>query len=503
MVGHEGSLSGIGQGNADILTPKTHRPNSPPEPFMTDHSLRLLLDFDACAQRDQGQAPAFLHRRDRKFALTCEQQGVTPGPERWLAHMNHLSGPGAGSSAAEQTLRFWRRINSGFMAAGAAFGLLTMLGLLFYDGGQRINVTVILAFVAFQLLLALMTTVQSLAGWQPWRGLLRRFRNNPESTVSTRLQPVLMARAAQLGGLFFATAGLATLLVMVVLQDLAFGWSTTLETDASSYHRMISVVAAPWAWLWPAAAPDFALVEATRFFRATTGEGSVNPARWGQWWPFIAMLWTIWALLPRLVLSALASVLIRRKARQLLANHPASRALMYRMETPALDTGNEHNDASDLPDTETHLNLKPLPEARIVLCWAGAGDPELPDALSTGKSLVAKAGGRMTLEEDRQTLEQVASQLAQKPRLPVLLVTRSWEPPTGELDDFLASARELWPKGSQIVLVPLATHVEREPDVHQVQQWLRFAGRAGPEFITVSLIPAYGIVPDIDGGVIE
>lgn len=470
---------------------------------MTDHSLRLLLDFDAGAQRDQRQAPAFLHRRDRKFALTCEQQGVTPGPERWLAHMNHLSGPGADTSAAEQTLRFWRRINSGFMVTGAVFGLLTMLGLLFYDGGQRINVTVILAFVAFQLLLALLTTVQSLAGWQPWRGLLRRFRNNPESTVSTRLQPVLMARAAQLGGLFFATAGLATLLVMVVLQDLAFGWSTTLETDAGSYHRMISVVATPWAWLWPAAAPDFALVEATRFFRATMGEGSVNPARWGQWWPFIAMLWTTWALLPRLVLSMLAAVLIRRKARQLLASHPALRTLMYRMETPALDTGNEHNDASDLPDTETHLSIQPLPDARIVVCWAGAGDPELPDALSTGKSLVARAGGRMTLEEDRHTLEQVATQLAQTPRLPVLLVTRSWEPPTGELDDFLASARELWPKGARIVLVPLATHIEREPDLHQVQQWLRFAGRAEPEFITVSLIPAYGTVPDIDGGVIE
>jgi len=229
----------------------------------------------------------------------------------------------------------------------------------------------------------------------------------------------------------------------------------------------------------------------------------MNPARWGQWWPFIAMLWTTWALLPRLVLYVLAGALIRRKARHLLASHPARRALMYRMETPALDTGNDHNDASDQPNTDTHLNLQPLPDARTVLCWAGAGDPELPDALSTGKSLVAKAGGRMTLAQDQQTLEQVAAQLAQEPCRSVLLVTRSWEPPTGELEDFLISASKLWPKGAQIVLVPLATHIEREPDAHQVQQWLRFAKRAGPEFITVSLIPAHGAVPDMDGGVME
>lgn len=409
---------------------------------MTDHSLRLLLDFDACAQRDNGQAPAFLHRRDRKFALTCEQQGVAPNPKRWMAHMNHLSGPGAGAAPSARTLGFWSRINSGFMVAGAVLGLLAMLGLLFYDGGQRINVTVILAFVAFQLLLALLTAAQSLVGWQPWRPLLRRFRSNPESAVSTKLQPMLMARAAQLGGLCFALAGLVTLLVMVVLQDLAFGWSTTLETDASSYHRLISTIAAPWAWLWPAAAPEFALVEATRFFRAGTGAGTTSPAQWGQWWPFIAMLWATWALLPRLILSVLAGALIRRKARHLLASHPARRALMYRMETPALDTGNDHNDASDQPNIETHLNLQPLPDAQIVLCWAGAGDPELPDALSAGKSLIAKAGGRRTLAEDQHTLKQVATHLAQTPALSTLLVTRSWEPPTGELEDFLSNARK-------------------------------------------------------------
>ncbi|MDN6319538.1 MAG: DUF2868 domain-containing protein [Marinobacter sp.] len=470
---------------------------------MTDHSLRLLLDFDACAQRDNGQAPAFLHRRDRKFALTCEQQGVAPSPKRWMAHMNHLSGPGAGADPSAQILGFWNRINNGFMVVGAVLGLLAMLGLLFYDGGQRINVTVILAFVAFQLLLALLTTAQSLVGWQPWRPLLRRFGKTPESAVSVKLQPVLMAQAAQRGGLCFALAGLVTLLVMVVLQDLAFGWSTTLETDAKSYHRLISTIAAPWAWLWPAAAPEFTLVEATRFFRAGAGEDATNPARWGQWWPFIAMLWATWALLPRFVLCVLAGFAIRRKARYLLASHPAKRALMYRMETPALDTGTDHNDAADQPDTDTHLSLKPLPDTRIVLCWAGAGDPELPDTLSAGKSLIAKAGGRMTLAEDRQTLKQVASHLTQTPTTSILLVTRGWEPPTGELEDFLTSAREAWPKGTQVALVPLASHIEKEPDTHQVQQWLRFAQRAGPEFITVSLIPAHEALPDMDAGALE
>ena len=59
---------------------------------MTDNPLRLLLEFDSQAQRDRSQPPTFLHRRDRKFALVCEEQGEAPDAARWLAHLNRLSG---------------------------------------------------------------------------------------------------------------------------------------------------------------------------------------------------------------------------------------------------------------------------------------------------------------------------------------------------------------------------------------------------------------------------
>lgn len=54
---------------------------------MTESPLRLLLDFDARVRRDQEQPPTFLHRRDRKFALTCRDNGLTPGPRLSLIHI--------------------------------------------------------------------------------------------------------------------------------------------------------------------------------------------------------------------------------------------------------------------------------------------------------------------------------------------------------------------------------------------------------------------------------
>lgn len=456
---------------------------------MSHTALSLLLDFDDQVQRDRDQTPAFLHRRDRRFALDCQQRGIRPDPAQWLAQMHRLSGPGQSRSAGRRALRRWSRVTAGLVATGAALGIVTMLGLLFYDGGQRINVTVILGFVLLHLLLALATTIQAAVGWQPWRWLIRRLGEQPSSAVQARLQPLLMTRAAHAGGCAFATLGLITLLAMVVVQDLAFGWSTTLDTAAGSYHRLVQGTAAPWAWLWPAAAPSLELVEATRFFRAATGAPAIDPARWGQWWPFVTMLWLCWVLIPRALLLAFSQWLLHQRARHLLARHPDWQALMYRMETPTLDTGNQHNDAHHQPDTATRTELVSLPDTDIVLCWAGAGEPEPPQSLVGPQAQVHRAGGRASLDQDEQVLAQIAGALAAARQLSVLVLTRSWEPPTGELQDFLEQAHRAWPVGTAATLVPLSASPGQPPASHLLAPWLRFSERLPAGFVRVALPP--------------
>jgi hypothetical protein len=456
---------------------------------MTISWVRLLLDFDACAQKDLSQSSEFLHRRDRKFALTCEEQGLKPSSKRWIEYISRFNETSTTAEQLPHTMLLWRKISIVFALVGAVLGAMTMFGLLFYDGGQRINITLILGFVTLQLFLALFTTVQSLANWQPWRFLLKRFQKQSPTTFLQKLQPALMARSAQLGGTCFAITALLSLLAMVLVQDLAFGWSTTIETSADAYHGLIHAVALPWAWLWPVASPELALVEATRFYRVGLGADDIAPSLWGQWWPFIAMLWTTYVLLVRIFLYLISRIVVQGKARRLLAKHPAMQALSYRMETPMLETGNEHNDSHDLPDLSQQLSLSPLPSANIMLYWAGAGDTDLPADLSKNMHIAVKVGGRISLEDDRSTLEKVASQLNKDENRNVLLLTRSWEPPTGELEDFVKNAQELWPIDAHLVLVPLATSIEHEPEQHQVQQWLRFANRIHSNFASVSLLP--------------
>jgi hypothetical protein len=446
---------------------------------MTQTPLARLLAFDHRARRDRNQSPAFLHRRDRRFALDCEASGQAPDIDRWLVHMDRLSGPGGDPANALRPIRQWRRIRSGFAIAG----------LLVYDGGSRINVTVLMAFVALQLVLAVFTTAQSLAGWQPWRWLLERVNRAPVSDTLGQLQPALMAQAAHTGGSAFALSGLLTLWALLTVQDLAFGWSTTFNTGPATFHALVTLVAWPWHSLWPAAVPTQELVEATRFFRAQPDASGAAPGQWGQWWPFVVMLWSVWALLPRVLLLALSCWLVGRRAKVLLRQHPERQALLYRMETPTLDTGYQHNDADDLPDTRTRSAIKPLSPSDDVVCWAGAGDPELPAALASTGTRIYQAGGRVSLAEDEQILIQLAHTLPGQPYRNVVLVTRQWEPPTGELADFLDQAHRLWPAGTTVDLLPLAPHGSGADPARALQPWLRFAERLPAGFAAVAGLP--------------
>jgi len=456
---------------------------------MADSRLRRLLAFDRQFRRDQAQSPVFLHRRDRRFALDCQDGHESPTVDRWLSHLQRIGQPGrdAGTVQTEdELLGRWRGLLSGFALAGVIIGVIAMAGLLFFEGGQRINLTLLLAFAALQSLLAIVTMVQSAANWQPWHPVLKRFGLSRRESPLKPLMPAMMARIAHTAGVCFGLAGIATLLVLVAIQDLAFGWSTTLSASAESYHRLLGAIAWPWQTLWPAAVPELALVESTRFFRASVDSGTTNPQLWGQWWPFVVMVWLFYVVMPRLAGLILAQIQIQIRARKALARHPGMVALDYRLETPTVDTGNQHNEAEDSPDEQTAAQLRALPDSQILIYWAGAGNPELPDSLTTGHLLTETAGGQNSLTEDEQAIQRCADLLGKQNRPAVILVTRAWEPPIAELEDFIELARHHWPRKTQIALLPYVSDITEVKIPRHLGQWLRFVERLDDKRIWVS-----------------
>lgn len=454
---------------------------------MPNRALSLLLTFEDQIRRDQAQTPTFLHRRDRKFALDKQAEGNTHEVRDWLAHLRRFNEPET-APVHDQRLKRWQQINTGFALMGLLLGSLTMAGLMFYDGRGRINLTVIIAVVLLQLLLAVVTTVQAIAGWQPWRGLTRRLAlsgaNDPSALQ--QLHPQLMARAAHIGGLGFGLSGLATLLILVVVKDLAFGWSTTLNTGADNFYAIVRALAWPWHALWADATPTLELVNNTRFYRATALYDSTSPQQWGAWWPFVTMLWLSYVVVPRCVLIVFAGYHLHYRARKVLRQHPALTALHERMSTPTLDTGTEDEETNTQPDLATQTQLQPWPEiCHAMVLWAGANAEPLLQTGPKAPTPIFSAGGAATLADDQQALQGIAEHLRTVAKPHVSVFTRAWEPPTAELADFIEQARSQWPSRTRINLVPLAANVAEPPPRHQLAQWLRFAERQQDALIMI------------------
>ncbi len=459
----------------------------------TSRNLNLLLAFDAQYRRDQQQGEAFLHHRDRRFALETGIDG-SADPAAWLCAVRGVSAESLRRPAPE--MKFWWRARLVFGVAGAGLGVATMLGLLYYTGGQRINVTLIIGVALLQLALTVTTGAQALIGWQPWRPVadwLKRIL--PHGSAATdadalaspfvrHLAAPCASRVAQTGGLAFAVAALLTLLAQVVIHDLAFGWSTTLQASAPAYHALTAALAWPWHAWWPSAVPSPALVEMSRFFRLDGEAGVQNAALLGSWWPFLAAVWLHYAVVPRVLGLGLAHVQLHLRIRSLWRTHPGRGALHRRCTTPDIDTSSDAAAATVL-ELPAPAAAVPAQAARVLIRWAGAGDAEVVHSLLHRDARTLDAGGSATLQDDRHTL-----QAARDTGGAILVAVHGWEPPTGELTDFLSLARETCGPVS-IGLLPLAASGTAETvRGARLAQWQRYTERLATLRLALAALPA-------------
>lgn len=258
-------------------------------------------------------------------------------------------------------------------------------------------------------------------------------------------------------GLGFAVGALVAALLHVVFTDLAFGWSTTLDIDATFVHGLVEGLSKPWAALWPEASPSFDLVESTRHFRVETGAPHVHfidPIRYGGWWPFLVMALAAYALAPRVLATAWGEWRLGRVAGATLLRTPGVGRLLDGLRAPRVETraeapegeigraAGDRVEAIDLADwrqwNQGAGGDASGPDAiRAVIVWAESIDDEtIARRLGWDALRVRDAGGRRTLEEDAEAI--AATRDAQGP---VTVFVRAYEPPVLELLDFLGDLR--------------------------------------------------------------
>ncbi len=479
--------------------------------------IQKLFQLQRQMSRDSEIAEDELHKRDRKFALeTAEQPDQL---DYWLSSLTTADDK-ALLGQIESGLRL---VSFGMVMLGLLLGCLTVAGLFQYDGAGRVDlVWLLVVLVVLQLIFILFTFIAMLPGGSSAQQMLTWFSPARLQRLFLRLAPETERAAiaqllgrnqklfgqvgkwqlfswSQLFGVAFNSAALITLFVLIAVKDIAFGWSTTLSVEPEVVLQITNLLSWPWqSWL-PSEVPSLSLIEASRYFRLQELMAStVQPELLGQWWGFLMLCLFFYGLLPRFLLMLFCRHKLGKAISRTLHYFPGRQALLDRLNSAIIET----QARSEVKAEATQVLLKvdeKKQEKRgdfssksiILINWSRfelTEEPFLVAIQQVGQFSIKasyEAGTNCSLDEDSQVIQSIAETGGEEP---IGILVKSWEPPLGELADFIEELRGAVSPERAILLLPVSVEsgILAQPEPRDSEEWQRFAKSLIDPWLSVS-----------------
>jgi len=421
-----------------------------------------------------------LAARDRKIGLKL----VTGSNQaKLLAWLDALGGEASTDRHLDNvvaTLTGWLGV------AGLISGISVMSGLLLAGSQQPVNVLLFLTlFIGTQLLFLLLTFI---TGFSVARGAVLHlpFENlNPARLLLRRVQARLakhlgevnlatIARLAvlrwgQLFGVTFNLGAAAAFLLILLVTDRSFGWSSTLDISEHTMLQVTQVLSAPWSGWLPAANISPETVAATRFHALQVVFDVEQSAAMRAWWPFLFLSMVVYGLLPRVLLWSIFQLQYRWRLATAFLHYPGVSLVLERMASPRIDT----QAGGDAPPAETGTGSKIGTVSggqtfAVLIDWAAAETDSSADLRAMGIEADMKKQAGLQLADDRSLIVDLNRE---KPAT-LAIAVKSWEPPLADLADFILALNT----GGDCFLLLLPLKGSRITTAEK-QDWQHFAGQ--------------------------
>ena len=420
-----------------------------------------------------------LRARDRAIGEACEANDDTGRLLYWLQRTRAAS-----DTAQEEPLRQEAAVAVALQVSALALGAFSMAGFLF--GSDKVQV-----FVLFFLFVLLQLAFSVISLWV----ILRSLRGdsavvlpiNPMTFVLGRMLPdkrfyrecysvvrLLALRYGQAAGAFFTLGALLGLSITFIGVGFTWVWGTEYAFIRDHMQQITDAIAIPWASWMPSAVMSNENIQLSYFVR-----GSSASAEKAQGWNlFLMMAMTTYALLPRVVLYCVTRVIYKVQIKKSLVRYPGSERILARMTSPVVQTQEENGSAvkprsptDNTVDTDLVLvdwgGVLDLPGAEKII---GLGNP------APGYTLVAGTG---SLQADLQCAQQINAGNYRS----LKVVLKAWEPPLGELRDFLSNLQHI--KYCTLCLLPMQHAAVR---ASALDDWSAFARSLGIEVVNVEVL---------------
>lgn len=246
--------------------------------------------------------------------------------------------------------------------------------------------------------------------------------------------------------LCFAFGGLLIYFLLLLGTDINFVWRSTL-LEANDILPLLEAIALPWTF-WNDAQPSLELLQQTQDFRISELNGDVSNT--GRWWQYIFAAQCTYNLIPRSIMLMLA-----RRRYLGLAQHSEGKISDV---SSIADSTNTDKESSQLASVTTSLS-----QAHAIVNWAGAPI-----------SCLNKVADILGDPVDTFEADPLTESIAMDSGISCVVLVKSWEPPLGELRDYLNS---LTASGEKVILPMDWDENSLVPikDIHQ-HEWRRFCG---------------------------
>ncbi len=430
-------------------------------------SIKSYLDLSQLIKEYRGS-----HEKNRSFALKHEKLQKAP-TKLLLEWLRRNSFKIRGELNSKKYLEYLSSFDSIMGITFFIIGFFVGLGLLSYNGQAPVNIiyylliAMILPIFSMSISLFTMFTHGKIANFftmffplhwiekilihLPFKNKLENFK----APFSFEFSKWLFMERLHLFSMLFSIGLLLSLILMVIATDIAFGWSTTLQISADSFHNFLSHIGFLWSNIFPSAIPSLDLVEMSHYFRL--GEKLDismvhNADKLGAWWKFLAMTTIVYAIGLRFLFWIFSKDMLLKQLEKEFLSLEGVKSILREFQTPFVSTQS--------PKTEKHLEIKEKIKEKIItideklyesiLGWNFSSD-EIAlanDARGIKALTIWAVGGSNTYGQDLQIIENMSGI--------VFLYVKSWEPPTMDFIDLLEMLIEN-KKVKKIQIYPLGT----------------------------------------------
>ena len=408
----------------------------------------------------------------RAFALENNLEGKTKINQLlfWMHHAKHIP---------NDTPSHLHTVSGVVFFLAFLFGTLTATALLSYSGKEPVNSIYFLAIAVMLPLLSMFLSLVmmgmpkyvlpfSLGVWLQKLVAKLLYRQENSIKVAKSVQIAFAFFVMQMSGLLFSLGLLLAFLGIIFTQDIAFGWSSTLDITTQSFYNFLHTLSFAFEHLCPQSVVSLELIEQSRYFRlgqTVTQEMQNNAEVFGHWWQFLACSTFFYAIVLRLFFVGMSVMLLRSSIEKAFLRIEGVKHLLQDMNEPIISTVAQEQEDVYIEPLKPVVQTLQTAQYFAVLGWVFTSKELLlaQDARTLTAQHTATLGGQNSLEEDSATIEKMQGD--------VVLFIKAWEVPTME---FIDTVEELLEYVTHLYIYPLGyPSQEYKPKEEDVMIWKR------------------------------